>query len=300
MRTPVKDLYESLGVAKGASDDEIRKAYRKLARKHHPDVNPGDKKAEEQFKEISAAYDVLSNPDKRKAYDEFGEESLRGGFDPEKAREYQRWQTSRRAAGRPFEREIFGFDGSDLRDLGDLGDLGGFGDLFGHKRRQRRPETLLAQVEVDFVQALRGTEIRLEVPGQGTVTVRIPPGAADGDRLRAGNIMVEMAVRAHPFFRREGLDLHLKLPVTLDEIMNGAAVDVPTMDGPVKLKIPVSSQPGALLRLREKGVRRGGKRGDLIVELDLRLPDQPAEELARAAKAAAGAYSHPVREGIRL
>src|SRR5438105_4763703 len=113
-----KDLYEILGVSKTATEDEVRAAYRKLARKHHPDVNPGKKAAEAQFKEISAAYEVLSDPEKRKLYDEFGQEGLRGGFDPDQARAYRTWQDRRGATGNPFSEEVF-----DIGDLGDLGDL---------------------------------------------------------------------------------------------------------------------------------------------------------------------------------
>jgi DnaJ-class molecular chaperone len=132
------------------------------------------------------------------------------------------------------------------------------------------------------------------------LTVRIPPGADDGDRLRAGNILIETRVRSHPHFRRDGLDLHLRLPVTLSEALSGGTVEVPTPDGPVRLKIPPRSQPGARLRLRDKGVARGSSRGDLLVELDVRLPDQEDADLASAARAADHAYSRPVREGIGL
>lgn len=369
MADPV-DLYGVLGVARTATEDEIRRTYRKLARKHHPDVNPGNKEAEDRFKEISAAYDVLSDSEKRKAYDEFGAESLKGGFDPEKARSYRRWSEGRSAAGQAgrgaAEEVPYEFD------LGDI--LGGFG-----QRRERRPVEVVAEVELDLADALRGTELEARVPvrractschgsgdkpgtevktceacggsgrvqavegpmrlmipcracggdgkigtpcptcgGEGTVAgeetlrVRIPPGADDGSELRVrgripapagappGDLVIRTRVRPHPHFRRDDLDLYLGLPVTLDEAYSGATVEVPTPDGPVQLKIPPRSQPGSKLRLKGKGVARGGKRGDLFVELDPRLPDESDEALAEALRAARPLYKRPVREGIRL
>jgi molecular chaperone DnaJ len=367
----VKDLYTLLGVPRTASQDELRAAYRKLAREHHPDVNPGNKQAEDKFKEISGAYDVLSDEKKRKLYDEFGADSLRGGFDPEKVREYQQWsrraqeQQARRPAGAPSYDEF---------DLGDL-----FGDMFAQGgRRARGPAPgadLQAVVEVDLAQALAGSEIEVRLPlrvscsvckgsgdkpgstpttcaacggtgrrqavrgpmrilqpceicagdgklgdpcptcaGEGAVVseqpvkIRIPPGADDGSRLRVpgkgapgsppGDLVIETRVRPHTHFRREGLDLHLKLPVTLDEALSGASVEVPTPTGSVKLRVPPRSQPGSRLRLAGKGVKRGKDQGDLYVELDLRLPETVEPKLADAAREAA--YAHPVREGIKL
>jgi curved DNA-binding protein len=309
-----KDLYEVLGVSKTATEDEIRSAYRKLARKHHPDVNPGNTAAEARFKEIAAAYEVLVDEKKRKLYDEFGQEGLRGGFDPDQARAYQTWQSRRGQTGSPFADEVI--------DFGDLGDLGDLGELFrrgGHRRQATRGEDVLAVVELDLAQALSGTEITVRVPAgaDGTagepVTVRIPKGAEDGSRLVVkgrgapgpgntppGDLVIETRVRAHPHFRREGLDLYLSLPVTLDEAYNGSEVEVPTPDGTVKLRIPPRSQQGREMRLRSKGVTRGERRGDLYVTLDVRLPDREDTKLAEALRSARDAYGQPVREGIHL
>lgn len=360
---PETDLYKTLGVSKSASDSEIKNAYRKLARKYHPDVNPGKKDAEEKFKQVSAAYDVLSDAKKRKLYDEFGEAGTRSDFNADQARAYSQWKSGRRSTERPFEEEAYDFD---------LGDL--FGQMGGRRaRRAAPPEEILASVELDFVQALRGVELQVEVPmqeacvtcdgsgvkpgtkpvtcseckgsgraqavrgplnlmaacrkcggqgklstacptcqGQGAVenrepvTVRIPAGADDGSRLRVpgrngrADLVIETRVRPHPYFRREGLELFLKLPVTLDEAYSGASVEVPTPDGPVALRIPPHSQTGNKLRLRGKGVARGGERGNLYVELDVKLPDREDEQLKEAFKAANDAYSRPIREGIRL
>ena len=296
-----ESFYDTLGVAKTASADEIRKAYRKLARAHHPDVNPGDAAAEAKFKKIAAAYDVLSDEKKRKAYDEFGEESLQGGFDPDKAREYKRWQASRQQRASSFgdEQGPIDFD---------------FSDFFGGRAQPRGPMRggdLHASVEIDLRQAIEGTEMQADLPGHGSVRIRIPKGADTGSTLRVpgkgspgrnggppGDLVIETIVRPHPVFRRDGLDLHVTLPLTLAEAYNGASVEVPTFDGPVKLKIPPRTQQHARLRLRGKGVARKDERGDLFVEVDVRMPDRADAALSAALAAADALYSRPVREGL--
>lgn len=310
----VRDLYETLGIARTATSDEIRRAYRKLARKFHPDVNPGDQEAENRFKEVAAAYDVLSDEQKRKAYDEFGEEALREGFDPEQTRAYRQWKERRTRGGTPFEQEV-----ADLGGFGDLGDLGGiFGDMFGGARRRARGPRpgadIQAVAELDLAQAIHGAEISLMHPvTQTPLRVRIPKGADTGSILRIsgkgapgvggsppGDLVIETRVRPHERVTREGLDLHMKMPVTLDEAYNGATIEVPTFTGPVKVRVPPRSQPGSRLRLRGKGVERGNQRGDFYIELDVRLPDRPDEQLARAIREASDAYTQPVRREMRL
>jgi DnaJ-class molecular chaperone len=293
-------LYEVLGVPKDAKPDAIRGAYRKLARKHHPDVNPGDKKAEERFKQIATAYEVLSDEKRRAAYDEFGEESLQGGFDADKAREYAKWQHVRQQQrGAPFREGPIEFD---------------FAEMFGGGRRgPRRGHDLHATVEMELRDAIAGAEVSLEVPEQGAVRVRIPPGADTGSTIRVpgkgapgvgggppGDLVIETVVRPHPHLRREGLDLHLVLPVTLDEAYNGASIDIPTFEGTVRLKVPPRAQSGAKLRLRGKGVARKDSRGDLIVELAVRMPDKDDPALADALRASSTAYSAPVRQELKL
>lgn len=300
-RYMAESLYEVLGVARDAQPDAIRSAYRKLARKHHPDVNPGDKKAEEQFKKIATAYEVLSDEKRRAAYDEFGEESLQGGFDPGKAREYAKWQRARaQQRSTSFEDGPIEFDFSEL--------FGG-----GARRGPRRGHDLHATVQMELRDAIAGAEVALEIPEQGTVRVRIPPGADTGSKIRIpgkgapgagggppGDLVIETAVRPHPHLRRDGLDLHLVLPVTLDEAYNGASIDVPTFEGTVVLKIPPRAQSGAKLRLRGKGVARKETRGDLIVELAVRMPDKDDPALADALRASRTAYSAPVRQELTL
>ena len=290
--------YQILGVAKEASADAIRSAYRKLARKHHPDVNPGDKKAEEAFKKIASAYDVLSDDKKRAAYDEFGEDALRGGFDPGKAREYAKWQNTRQQRSSSFQDGPIEFD---------------FADLFGRQRGPARGADLHANVEIELRQAVEGAEFSAEIPGHGQVRVRIPKGADTGSTLRvpgkgsagrnggpAGDLVIETTVRAHAFLRRDNLDLHLTLPITLDEAYNGASIEVPTFDGPVVLKIPPGSQNHAKLRLRGKGIARKDLRGDMLVELDVRMPDKTDPELAAALRKARDDYDQPVRQELTL
>jgi DnaJ-class molecular chaperone len=293
-----ESLSDILGVPKSASTDVIRKAYRKLARRHHPDVNPGDSKAEEAFKRVSAAYDVLSDDKKRAAYDEFGDASLSGGFDADKARAYQQWQDTKQRRTQDFEEGPAEFD---------------FSDLFGRARGPARGHDLHASVQMDLRQAIEGAEVSLDLPGHGTIRVRIPPGADTGSIVRIagkggpgvrggppGDLVIETDVRPHPRLRRDGLDLHLTVPVTLDEAYNGGSVEVPTFDGPVVLKVPARSQSGAKLRLRGKGIARGDKRGDLIAVLDVRMPDRDDDALAAALRASADAYSTPVRKELAL
>ena len=300
-----KDLYQILGVKKDVGDDELRKAYRKLARKFHPDVNPGDAAAEARFKEVSAAYDVLSDKKKRKAYDEFGEDSLKGGFDPGKAREYRSWQKRRSAGARPFQEEGFDFD---------LGDLFGFASGGpGRGRGRMRGQDVRAAVDMDLRQAILGGEVTLEVPGKPPVTVRIPPGADSGSVIRlkgrgapgpqggeAGDLLIETRVAPHPLLRRDGLDLTMRVPVTLEEAYAGGKIEVPTFTGAVTLTIPPRSQTGQRLRLRGKGVTRGKRSGDLYIELEPRLPDSAGPEIAEALKKTSSGYSQPVRAELAL
>ena len=212
-----ESLYDILDVKKNASTEDIRKAYRKLARTHHPDVNPGNAKAEETFKKVSAAYDVLSDDKKRAAYDEFGDASLQGGFDPDKARDYARWQNTRQHQREAqYEEGPIDFD---------------FAEMFGGGGRSRGPtrgSDLQASMQMDLRQAIEGAEISLDLP-TGTQRVRIPPGADDGSTIRIpgkgapgarggppGDLLIEISVAPHPRIRRDGLDLAIDLPVTLD------------------------------------------------------------------------------------
>jgi curved DNA-binding protein len=298
-----ESLYQILGVAKTATADEIRRAYRKLARKHHPDVNPGDRHAEERFKKVSAAYDVLSDDKKRAAYDEFGDDALAGGFDPDKARAYAAEQ-ARRAQARRYRSAAADDEGPIEFD---------FSELFGRARGPMRGPDIHASVEMALRQAIEGGEVALDVPGQGTVRVRIPSGADDGSVIRIagkgapgvgggppGDLVIETSVRPHPHVRRDALDLYLTLPVTLDEAYNGASIDVPTFEGTIVVKVPPRSQNRTKLRLRGKGIPRKDARGDFYVELDVRMPDKTDDALAAALRASNAAYTTPLRQEIAL
>ncbi len=382
-----KDYYETLGVGRSADADEIRKSYRKLARKYHPDVNPGDKSAEDRFKSVQEAYDVLSDDEKRKTYDQYGFYSPNippnggggagagpgfGGFD---FAEYMRQQQQAGASAGTEEQE--GFGGS-FRDI--------FGSFFGGQRgaRQAAPQPergsdLEYGLNVDFWQSIRGTQVKLnitrqetcetchgtgaagssvavcpECDGSGTVTqmagamkfnltcprcggsgrlknacptcrgegriahqdtveVRIPQGVASGSRLRvagkgnagiaggpAGDLYITIRVEEHPFFKRNGDNIDIELPLTVSEAGLGAKIEVPTIDGRALLKIPQGTQNGQKFRLRDKGVfnSRKNSRGDEIVEVILRAPDVHNERTRELLRELAQVQTTDVRQDI--
>jgi curved DNA-binding protein len=318
------DLYAVLGVAKNADGNTIKKAYRKLAGKLHPDKNPGNKATESQFKKVNHAYDVLGDPKKRKLYDEFGEEGLREGFDPERVRTYRDW-ASRQAGGGAGRTPGAGGEGQpiDLEEMFGGGAAGGFGDLFGdligRSRRARGPvrgPDLESEITIDFASAVRGATLDLRLQGSASspVTVRIPPGASEGSRVRLagqggaspsggppGDLVLTIHVSPHPHFRREGEDLHLDLPVTIAEAYRGAKVKVPTVDGSVTLKIPEHSQSGNVVRLRGKGVvKKGRPPGDLYVHFLVQIPTDTAPEVAELVDRLAKFHPDDPRKDIRL
>ncbi|APR83380.1 DnaJ-class molecular chaperone CbpA [Minicystis rosea] len=298
-----KDLYEVLGVPRNADEETIKKAFRKLAMKYHPDKNPG-KANEQRFKEVNQANEVLSDAKKRALYDEFGEESLSQGFDAERARVIRQYGGMPRGArggaprGGGFDvQEIFGNAGAGGADVNDL-----FGDLFGGRvrggpraRGPMRGQDMESSVTIDFASAVKGTQLQLQREGE-SVTVRIPPGANEGSRLRipgqgspgmnggpAGDLLLTIHVTPHPHFRREGDDLHLDVPITLAEAYRGEKIRIPTPDGEVTLKVPPRTQSGQVTRLRGKGVTRKGKEpGDLYVKFIVHVPTSDDPEVAKA------------------
>ncbi len=322
-----RDLYAVLGVARDASADAIRKAYRKLARRHHPDVNPGDKAAEERFKEISEAYDVLSDSEKRRNYDEFGEIALQGGFDAERARR-AREAFGARFGGEPGPGEG-GFAGGEPFEFGDLDDLlgrfgfGGRAGRGGAGRAGLRGSDVEAQLELDFLEAARGGEKRLTLqllgedgrPRSQTLTVRIPAGVADGGRIRLrgkggpglgggppGDLWATVRVRPHPVFRREGRDLIVEVPVTMAEAIRGAKIEVPTLDGRATVSVPPGTDSGKKLRLRGKGIPdpAGRAPGDLYAVIQVRVPKQlDADGLAALETLAKAGPEDPRKELFR-
>ena len=283
----MKDPYDTLGVARDADENAIRTRYRELARRYHPDVNPDDAAAEERFKAVSEAYAVLSDPEKRAAFDDFGEAALQGGFDADAARR------ARESFGGFGGFGGGGFPGSG----GGLEDLlsGMFGGGARGRPRPRPGSDLEADLTLEFLEAALGCERTLTINRPSadggvrtdTVTVRIPPGVSDGGRVRlrgkggegsagghAGDLYARLHVRPHPFFRREDRHLYVDVPVSIREAVIGAKIEVPTLDGRVTLTIPAGTDSGTKLRLRGKGIPAGGRgaQGDLFAVVQIRVP----------------------------
>lgn len=285
-----RDPYQELGVPRSASADEIRKAFRKLAKQHHPDTNPGDKAAEERFKRVSAAFDIVGDAEKRKKFDA-GEIDADGR---ETVRGYG-------GAGGPFGqggpfnqgggRYAETMEGGDLGDLFSeiLGRRGGGGGGFGGF--SQRGSDVRAKLDIDLEDIIQGAKKRIAFSDGRTIDVTIPKGAEDGQTLRLkgqgspgrggpGDAFIELAVRPHPLFRREGDILVMDLPVTIPDAVLGGKVEARTPDGPVTLTVPKGANSGQSLRLKGKGLVDGrGKRGDLLARIVLVLPDKPDAEL---------------------
>jgi DnaJ-class molecular chaperone len=287
------DPYKILGVKKDASQDEIQKAYRRLAKKLHPDLNPGNKQAEERFKEISAAYDLLSDLDKRARFD-------RGEID---------------ASGmeRPQQRYYrdFAEGGAYASDAG-FADFGGMDDIlsqiFTRERRadmRMRGADVRYRLELDFLDAINGGKRQITLPDGSVLDVNIPPGTHDGQILRLrgkgrpgmgggppGDALVEIEVRPHRLFTRKGDDIHLDLPISLREAVLGGKVKVPTPSGSVTVTVPKWANTGTVLRLKGKGVPRiDGSKGDEFITLNVMLPEKPDPELEKFVAQWHGAYT---------
>ena len=293
-----KDLYEVIGVKAGAKDADIRKAYLKLAKKLHPDVNPGNKQAEQRFKEINLAYEVLKDPKKRAQYDEMRTMGPGAYSRSGRGQGAGGWSGARQG---PFDPEMF----SDL-GLGDLfqeifGGGGGFagpGGMGGMGGRRtggsfRRPGAdREANVSVGFQEAARGGERTLEFTDGRRLTVKIPEGVDTGSKIKlagqgdagmggapSGDLLVTIEVHRHPQFERDGSNVVLRLPITFAEAVLGAEVEVPTLDGKVVMKIPAGVSSGQRLKLGGKGIRsmKSGTRGDQFVELQIKIPKADGE-----------------------
>ena len=267
-----RDYYEVLGVNRNASPEEIKRAYRKVALKYHPDKNPGDKTAEEKFKEASNAYDVLSDPEKRKIYDVRGHAGVHNaGFQG-----YTNFEDIFTNFGDIFGREVFG-------NFGDV-----FGDVFSRENPtgfgQQRRGNLRTKLAIPFEESILGAEKRIQVNDR-TLTIRIPPGIKDGQSLRLagqgdltasgqrGSLIVKIAVQPHPNFKRENLDLVTQATVPFTRAALGGKVRVPTLKGDIDLKIPAGTQPDQQLRVRGAGVVDSSKRkGDLRVQIKIEIP----------------------------
>ncbi len=307
-----RNPYAVLGVAPTASDSEIRSAFRALAKKFHPDRNPDDKRSEERFKEISAAFDIVGDPDRRKKFD-------RGELDEdgrERAHPFGQWSSKRGAPGGGGYGAAGGMGGgmgggpggASFEDLSDI-----FSDLFGARRgapgggprAAQRGRDVRYRLEVDFLDAAAGAKKRVTMPDGRTLDLSIPAGLDDGQTLRlkgqgergpggVGDVYVEVKVKPHPLFERKGNDIHVEAPITLKQAVLGGKITAPTIAGDVTVTVPKNSSSGTVLRLRGRGVVKGknGPAGDQYVKLKIMLPEGGDPELEEFIKRWKGA-DHP-------
>ena len=287
-----QDPYTELGVSRTASADEIRRSFRKLAKEFHPDRNPDNAKSEERFKRVTAAFDILGDEEKRKKFD-------RGEIDAD-GHEVMRGFSG----GGGQSHNGFGgaqFEGVDLNDI--LGEVfgqraGGRPGGFGGQGFERRGSDVRARLEIDLEDAVQGAKRRIRFSDGRVIDVNIPKGASDGQVLRLkgqgspgraghGDALIELALKPHPIFRREGEGLVMDLPVSVPDAVLGAKVEAPTPDGPVTLTVPKGSNSGQSLRLKGRGLPdpRTGKRGDLLARIQIMLPEKPDPDLERFAEA---------------
>jgi len=289
-----KDYYEVLGVPRAATQKDIGAAFRKLARKHHPDLNAGDKQAEARFKELSEAHEVLSDPKKRQLYDEYGSNwasAQAAGVQPGQA-------GGRGSAGGGFRTQ--GAPGAQYRtvspeEMEDLfGESGGFGDIFGSifggARGRERPQPLDAEVPitVSLAEVYRGTSRMVELPGGRRVEVKVPAGVKEGTVLRVPGLRARVQIAPDPLFTREGKDVRVVVPVPLNAALRGGEVAAPTLKGgQVQFKVAPETQNGTKIRLKGLGLPdpKGGPAGDLYAEVKVQLPvpmDEPTKKWAEA------------------
>ncbi len=303
--TDYKDYYALLGVSKGASQDDIKQAFRKQARKYHPDVNPGNKQAEARFKEVNEAYEVLSDPEKRQKYDQFGQywKQVGDGFPGGAGVDMGGFDFSQYGSFDDFINELLGrFGGGGTRggrssygyrtSTGAPGGFGGFSDFGFQDAGAGGTQDSEATISLTFSEAFNGVQKRFNL-GNETIDVRIPAGAKTGSRLRVrgkgpfspltkkrGDLYLKVELQPHSFFQFDGDNLVCEIPITPDEATLGASIDVPTPDGSVNVKLPAGVRSGQSLRLRGKGwPQPKGGRGDQFVKVAIAPPkDLSAQE----------------------
>ena len=277
-----KDFYKVLGVSKDVSEAELKKTYRKLSRKYHPDTNPGDAKAEAKFKEISEAYSVLSDSKERAEYDQMRAMGPGPRFNPG-------------AGGQQYSG---GFPGG--ANMG-----GGFEDVFanlfgggGFNRGPQRGADLSMSTTLDFIDGVKGTQLKVRI-GSGETTIKIPAGVQDGQKIKiagkgqaspnggpAGDLIISVTVKSHPVFTRDGMNLRVTVPVTFAEAVLGATIQVPTLGGePVKLKVAPGTPNGRVLRVKGRGVVTAKGEGDLLATVDIAVPSHVSEKAKKALEA---------------
>ncbi|HEU4888977.1 MAG TPA: J domain-containing protein [Thermoanaerobaculia bacterium] len=285
-----KDYYEILGVKKTATESEIKKSYRDLAKKFHPDKNKGNKEAENRFKEISEAYAVLSDKEKRAQYDRLGAEAFGpGGANPFAGFDFSQFMGGGGGGGgrgRRTRRTSSSGGGMDFTDIfGDLFGGGGGGGGFA----QQEPPEMQAELTIDFRDAVLGSTMSLQVNGD-SMKVKIPEGIGNGQKIRVKRggtpLQITVHVRPHPFFERRGDDIHIDLPITVGEATRGAEVEVPTIYGQSRIRIPAGTQSGRTMRLTGKGVKRKDGAGDQYCRIQIFVPPAPPDEAVDALEAA--------------
>ncbi|PIE14831.1 MAG: molecular chaperone DnaJ [Rhodobacterales bacterium] len=302
--------YDALGVDQSASDAQIKKAYRKIAKDCHPDLNPGDPAAEAKFKAASAAYDFLKDPEQRRRYDAGEIDATGAEKQPERRfyREYAEQPGHGYGSTRGYE------------DFGDMSDL--FADILRQRQQQgangyyqsgmnARGPDMRYVLEIDFMTAAKGGKKPITLPSGDNLQVTIPEGTADGQviRLRGkggegygtgkrGDAYVSISVKPHKQFRREGNDIFITLPISLNEAVLGGKVATPTIHGKVNLSIPKGASSGQTLRLRGRGIKRGGKAGDQMVELRIVMPDKIDSDLENFMQGWARNHSYNPRKGV--
>ncbi|MEQ9491327.1 MAG: DnaJ C-terminal domain-containing protein [Alphaproteobacteria bacterium] len=297
------DPYALLGVPRGATDAEIKKAYRELARKLHPDLNAGHPEREEKFKAVSGAYEFLRDPERRRRYDA-GEIDATGAEKPDRDFYYRYADSGNRHRYQPNE------------SYDDISDI--FGRAFGQDRHDGggmgsarfRGADLRYQIEIGFLDAVNGEKRRVKTQSGSVIDITIPPGIRNGQTLRLsgkgqkglnggppGDALIEVSIRPHPIFERAGDDIKLDLPITIDEAILGGTVEIPTISGRVNLRIPPGSSSGSVLRLKGKGIHRvGEKAGDQRVTLSIVLPKTIDDELKTALETWRKAHPYNPRE----
>jgi len=322
-RNVAEDYYETLGVGRNASEQDIQKAYRDLARQYHPDLNPDDKTAKEKFQKVQNAFDVLNSSDKRKQYDQFGHgfESM-GAGSPGGAHSYS-WPSPGGPGGGSGPQA----GGINFEDLFGGGGGGGFADMFrqfrGGEGAGTGPERTAGGADLEhaltvpFATAVSGGEAHLSIRRQNgkveEIRVKIPPGIDDGKKIRLrgqgeqgmrggkpGDILITVTSSPHPFFQRRGRNLDVRVPVTLGEAANGAKVDVPTPTGTITLSIPPGTSSGTKLRIKGHGVKPAdGEPGDLFAEIQIVLPTKLSKEDRKQLAEMAERYPHDPRQDLR-